>query len=91
MSGSALDDASVRSVQTVVLVLPLDAHWWKPGDMVPKNTLDTPVVVRDAQDGWTAIMAAAQNGHTSTVALLLEKGASVNHANKVKWCGLSSC
>ena len=52
---------------------------------------DTPAVVGDAQDGRTAIWIAAHNGHTSTVELLLEKGASVDHADKVNWCGLPSC
>ena len=45
---------------------------------------DVPVVVCDAQDGWTALMVAAQNGHTSTVGLLLEKGASVDQVEKVR-------
>ena len=37
----------------------------------------------DTQDGWTALIVAAENGHTSTVALLLEKGSSVEQADKV--------
>ena len=45
---------------------------------------DVPVVVCDAQDGRTALMWAAQNGHTSTVGLLLEKGASVDQAEGVR-------
>ena len=41
-------------------------------------------IVVDAQDGATALIMAARNGHTSTVALLMEKGASVDHAIEVK-------
>ena len=40
------------------------------------HTRHTPRVVR--QDGGTALMWAAQNGHTDTVRLLLEHGADVN-------------
>ena len=35
------------------------------------------------QDGWTALMFAAQNGHDSVVNTLLERGATFNHANTV--------
>ena len=49
----------------------------------PGSTLTPFFVDRDEQDGWTALNIAAQNGHTSAVALLLEKGASVEQANKV--------
>ena len=42
-------------------------------------------VVCYAQDGWTALIVAAQNGHVSTVTLLLDKGALVDQANKVRW------
>ena len=35
------------------------------------------------QDGWTAVMVAAQNGHESTVGLLLDRGADVEARNKV--------
>lgn len=49
------------------------------------------IIVRDAQMGWTALTDAARNGHNSTVALLLENGASVEQANKVICHGLSSC
>ena len=45
---------------------------------------DVPVVVCDAQGGCTALIVAAENGHTSTVALLLEKGASVDQAEQVR-------
>ena len=45
---------------------------------------DVPVIVCDAQEGWTPLMRAAQNGHTSTVGLLLEKGALVDHVDEVR-------
>ena len=35
------------------------------------------------QDGWTAVMAAAFNGHESTAGLLLDRGADVEARNKV--------
>ena len=35
------------------------------------------------QDGWTAVMVAAQNGHESTVGLLLDRGADMEARNKV--------
>ena len=35
------------------------------------------------QDGWTAVMVAAQNGHESTVGLLLDRGADVKATNSV--------
>ena len=44
----------------------------------------------DAQDGSTALIWAAQNGHTSAVAVLIEKGASVDQADMVSCHGLSS-
>ena len=45
---------------------------------------DVPVVVCDAQMGKTALIWAAREGHTSTVGLLLEKGASVDQADEVR-------
>ena len=36
------------------------------------------------QDGFTPAYAAAQNGHTETVALLLTNKADINAANKVQ-------
>ena len=35
------------------------------------------------QDGWTALHQAARGGHTTTVKLLLDRGATVDTANKV--------
>ena len=55
-----------------------------------QDPFDTHALVVDAQHSATALICAAENGHTSTVALLLEKGASVDHVNKVKWIVLSS-
>ena len=49
-----------------------------------RQHLDVVVVVCDSQDGLTALMWAVRNGHTSTVALLLEKGAPVDQADKVR-------
>ena len=81
---SGLDDAHVGSVQAwcvggvnghlLVLVKCF-------GSCQP---FDVPVVVCDAQSGWTALIWAAENGDTSTVGLLLEKGASVDQGNKVR-------
>ena len=52
---------------------------------------DVPVGVCDAQGGAMALIVAARYGHTSTVALLLEKGASVDQADEVRWrCPCSS-
>ena len=36
------------------------------------------------QDGQTALIRAAQNGHTETVSVLLEAGADVNLQEKVR-------
>ena len=36
------------------------------------------------QDGQTALMKATTNGHTDIVQQLLDRGADVNHADKVK-------
>ena len=36
------------------------------------------------QKGWTAVMVAAQNGHESTVGLLLDRGADMEARNKVR-------
>ena len=38
----------------------------------------------NAQDGVTAIMVAAQNGHEDVVKLLISSGADVNHQDKVR-------
>jgi ankyrin repeat protein len=37
-----------------------------------------------AQDGLTALIAAAQNGHTGVVELLLDNKADTNAATKVR-------
>ena len=36
------------------------------------------------QDGWTTLMVASQNGHTSVVEKLLAAGADPNHQDKVR-------
>ena len=36
------------------------------------------------QNGFTPIYGASQNGHTSVVSLLLDKGAAVELPNKVR-------
>ena len=46
---------------------------------------DVPVVVCDAQSGWTALMLAALlRAHEQPWRLLLEKGASVDQGDKVR-------
>ena len=40
------------------------------------------------QDGFTPLYLASQNGHTSVVSLLLNKGAAVDLLNKVKMISL---
>ena len=45
------------------------------------HILHAPRVVR--QNGETALMYAAFNGHTDIVRLLLERGADVNHVDNV--------
>ena len=37
----------------------------------------------DLQGGATALMSAAKHGHDAVVQTLLERGATVNHANTV--------
>ena len=36
------------------------------------------------QDGWTALKAAARNGHREVVELLIQHGADVNAKDKVR-------
>ena len=43
------------------------------------------------QDGTTPIIAAAQEGHLSTVELLLSAGANLHHCNNVSHYLISSC
>jgi len=40
-------------------------------------------LVRFSQDGWTAMIWAAQEGHLGVVALLLNRGANIEAADKV--------
>ena len=63
----------------------LVCQFWSP------EAFDILVVVCDAQFGWTSLNLAVKNGHTSTVALLLEHGASVNHAEEVSQRFLFLC
>ena len=41
------------------------------------------------QLGWTALMKASSGGHVKCVKLLLEKGADVNHKDRVSVVSLS--
>ena len=41
------------------------------------------VNINDFQDGWTPLMIAAQNGHSSVLETLLQYGATVDKANRV--------
>ena len=81
---SGLDDAHVGSVQAWC-VGGLNGHLLVLvkcfGSCQP---FDVPVIVCDAQYDRTALILAAQNGHTSTVALLLEKDASVDQSDEVR-------
>ena len=38
------------------------------------------------QDGETALIHAADGGHTETVTLLLDRGADINHKDNVSYC-----
>ena len=38
------------------------------------------------QDGETALMSAADNGHLETVTLLLDRGADINQKDNVSYC-----
>ena len=52
--------------------------------MVEKELLEALMKMwDDVQDGMTPLMAAAKDGHTSAVELLLSKGASVTPVDKV--------
>ena len=52
--------------------------------MVEKELLEALMKMwDDVQDGMTPLMAAAKDGHTSAVELLLSKGASVTPIDKV--------
>ena len=52
--------------------------------MVEKELLEALMKMwDDVQDGMTPLMAAAKDGHTSAVELLLSKGASVTAVDKV--------
>ncbi|KAA0174763.1 hypothetical protein FNF27_03660 [Cafeteria roenbergensis] len=44
-------------------------------------------VETEAPKGWTAVMVAAQNGHESTVGLLLDRGADMEARSKVRVAG----
>ena len=37
-----------------------------------------------AQEGWTSLMAASENGHDKAVALLLDRGAKINATDEVR-------
>ncbi len=43
------------------------------------------------QDGWTALMTAAEHGHTATAAELARLGADMNVMNNVRICCSCSC
>ena len=38
------------------------------------------------QYGWTALIIAANGGHTEIVTLLLDRGADINQENDVSYC-----
>ena len=71
-----IKNSSIGNAIRSILVLVM---WF--GSQGPCDVL---AVVGDAQDGWTALIVAAHYGHSSTVALLLEKGTAVDQANKVR-------
>ena len=39
-----------------------------------------------SQDGWTALMIAAREGHVNVVRVLLDAGADANAKNNVSGC-----
>jgi hypothetical protein len=45
-----------------------------------------PRTLRVLQDGWTALMHAADKGHTATVAELVRLGADINSKDWVRAC-----
>jgi hypothetical protein len=44
---------------------------------------------RGMQNGWTALIVSAQNGHLEVALLLLDSNADIHAASKVKNCSLS--
>ena len=58
-----------------------DANVWRCLTvLLPRNW---PVGFVSLQDGWTPLISASSNGHLPVVAALLERGATVEAANKV--------
>jgi hypothetical protein len=50
------------------------------------NSVHTIVLFSSYQDGWTALLCAANKGHATVVTELLKRGADINRSDEVRYC-----